>query len=156
MDNPNITMEEYIRLEEEKARRRGKVYNWETATYGELSSEPTVSSLNNDKPTLEYRLTNPTMKITRYQYNVSWGMDTAYRLHVQVLGPREGKSTNVGGVFTNLEILKCWSLENSRQLFNTNKYTWRITTEQISGEFLILILFNFMFLMFYLYNKDVV
>ncbi|GJW72378.1 hypothetical protein Tco_0129295 [Tanacetum coccineum] len=33
MDDPNITMEEYIRLEEEKARRRGKVYNWETATY---------------------------------------------------------------------------------------------------------------------------
>ncbi|GKC06594.1 hypothetical protein Tco_0998204 [Tanacetum coccineum] len=34
MDDPNITMKEYIRLEEEKARRRGKVYNWETATYG--------------------------------------------------------------------------------------------------------------------------
>ncbi|GKD92992.1 hypothetical protein Tco_1372829, partial [Tanacetum coccineum] len=33
MDNPNITMEEYIRLEEEKARRHGKVYNLETATY---------------------------------------------------------------------------------------------------------------------------
>ncbi|GJZ60171.1 hypothetical protein Tco_0615987 [Tanacetum coccineum] len=33
MNDPNITMEEYIRLEEEKARRRGKVYNWETATY---------------------------------------------------------------------------------------------------------------------------
>ncbi|GKA41402.1 hypothetical protein Tco_0733995 [Tanacetum coccineum] len=33
MDNPNITMEEYIRLEEEKARRHGKVYNWETAKY---------------------------------------------------------------------------------------------------------------------------
>ncbi|GJZ97325.1 hypothetical protein Tco_0669778, partial [Tanacetum coccineum] len=33
MDDPNITMEEYIRLEEEKARRRGKVYNWENATY---------------------------------------------------------------------------------------------------------------------------
>ncbi|GJR80775.1 integrase, catalytic region, zinc finger, CCHC-type containing protein [Tanacetum coccineum] len=33
MDDPNITMEEYIMLEEEKARRRGKVYNWETATY---------------------------------------------------------------------------------------------------------------------------
>ncbi|GKE37604.1 hypothetical protein Tco_1461009, partial [Tanacetum coccineum] len=31
MDNPNITMEEYIRLEEEKACRCGKVYNWETA-----------------------------------------------------------------------------------------------------------------------------
>nr|GEX42012.1 hypothetical protein [Tanacetum cinerariifolium] len=36
MDDPNITMEEYIRLEEEKAHRRGKVYNWETATYGKI------------------------------------------------------------------------------------------------------------------------
>nr|GEW63141.1 hypothetical protein [Tanacetum cinerariifolium] len=33
-DDPNITMEEYIRLEEEKDRKNGKVYNWETATYG--------------------------------------------------------------------------------------------------------------------------
>ncbi|GKE73631.1 hypothetical protein Tco_1535672 [Tanacetum coccineum] len=73
MDDPNITMEEYIRLEEEKARRLGKVFNWETGTYGKiwdnkdvhdlrsifpaialndevssktLSCEPTVSSLN--------------------------------------------------------------------------------------------------------------
>ncbi|GJR52692.1 hypothetical protein Tco_1403213 [Tanacetum coccineum] len=68
-----------FRLEEEKARRRGKVYNWETATYGkiwdnedvhglrsvetefpaivfndtltpeELLCKPTVSSLNNDE-----------------------------------------------------------------------------------------------------------
>ncbi|GKC53918.1 hypothetical protein Tco_1076663, partial [Tanacetum coccineum] len=74
MDNPNITMEEYIRLEEEKARRHGKVYNWETATYvivfndtltseAALSCEPTISSLNNDEI---YRLTNLTMKIARY------------------------------------------------------------------------------------------
>ncbi|GJS15551.1 hypothetical protein Tco_0410023 [Tanacetum coccineum] len=78
MDDPNITMEEYIRLEEEKARKRGKVFNWETAKYGKiwydedihdlrsvetefpaiafndevssetLSCEPTVSSLNNE------------------------------------------------------------------------------------------------------------
>ncbi|GJT68884.1 hypothetical protein Tco_1020364 [Tanacetum coccineum] len=73
MDDPNITMEEYIRLEKEKARRRGKVYNWETATSGKiwydedvhdlrsveiefptivindtLMSEPTVSSLNDE------------------------------------------------------------------------------------------------------------
>ncbi|GJW75461.1 hypothetical protein Tco_0134831 [Tanacetum coccineum] len=37
MDDPNITIEEYIRLEEEKSRRRGKVYNWETAKYDETS-----------------------------------------------------------------------------------------------------------------------
>nr|GFD54109.1 hypothetical protein [Tanacetum cinerariifolium] len=36
MDHPNITMEEYNKLEEEKARIRGKVYNWETATYGRI------------------------------------------------------------------------------------------------------------------------
>ncbi|GKA76644.1 retrovirus-related pol polyprotein from transposon TNT 1-94 [Tanacetum coccineum] len=36
MNDPNITMEEYIRLEEEKSRRRGKVYNWETAMYGKI------------------------------------------------------------------------------------------------------------------------
>ncbi|GKB05671.1 hypothetical protein Tco_0833866, partial [Tanacetum coccineum] len=29
-------------------------------------------------------------------------------------------STNIGGEFTNLEFLKCWSLETSRRLFNTN------------------------------------
>ncbi|GJV93847.1 hypothetical protein Tco_1541660 [Tanacetum coccineum] len=84
MDDPNITIEEYIRLEEEKSCRHGKVYKWETATYGKiwydedvhdlrsveiefpaivfeeltpekaLSSEPTVSSLNNNK--IDFRI----------------------------------------------------------------------------------------------------
>ncbi|GJT04256.1 hypothetical protein Tco_0838718 [Tanacetum coccineum] len=85
MDKPNITIEEYIRSEEEKAHRRGKVYNWDTATYGKiwdnedvhdlgyvetkfpaivfndtliyeatLSCEPTVSSLNNDE--IDFRI----------------------------------------------------------------------------------------------------
>ncbi|GJU28912.1 hypothetical protein Tco_1172501 [Tanacetum coccineum] len=45
MDNPNITMEEYIRLEEEKARRRGKVYNWETAKYGKIWYDEDVHDL---------------------------------------------------------------------------------------------------------------
>ncbi|GJZ54085.1 hypothetical protein Tco_0608970 [Tanacetum coccineum] len=84
MDDPNMTMEEYIKFEEEKARRRGKMYNWETATYGKiwdnedvhdlgsveiefpdivfddtliseaLLCESTVSSLNNDE--IDYRI----------------------------------------------------------------------------------------------------
>ncbi|GJU66235.1 hypothetical protein Tco_1252494 [Tanacetum coccineum] len=45
MDDPNITMEEYIRLEEEKARRHGKVYNWETATYGKIWDNEEVHDL---------------------------------------------------------------------------------------------------------------
>ncbi|GJZ64252.1 hypothetical protein Tco_0620673 [Tanacetum coccineum] len=79
MDDPNITMKEYIRLEGEKARRRGKVYNWESATYGKiwydedvhdlrsvetkfpaigfndtLMSKPTVSSPNNNE--IDFRI----------------------------------------------------------------------------------------------------
>ncbi|GKE16731.1 hypothetical protein Tco_1424308, partial [Tanacetum coccineum] len=36
MDEQNMTMEEYIKFEEEKARRRGRVFNWKTATYGKV------------------------------------------------------------------------------------------------------------------------
>ncbi|GKE35086.1 hypothetical protein Tco_1454408, partial [Tanacetum coccineum] len=45
MDSPNITMEEYIRLEEEKARQNGKVYNRETATYGKIRYDEDVHGL---------------------------------------------------------------------------------------------------------------
>ncbi|GJR05602.1 hypothetical protein Tco_0528586 [Tanacetum coccineum] len=36
MDDLNITIEEYIRLKEEKARKHGQVFNWETAKYGKI------------------------------------------------------------------------------------------------------------------------
>ncbi|GKA04773.1 hypothetical protein Tco_0683893 [Tanacetum coccineum] len=52
--------------------------------------------------------------VYKSQYDVSWGMDMAYRL----LEPSE-RNDNVGGVFINLEISKCWSLEILRRLFNT-------------------------------------
>nr|GEU98923.1 hypothetical protein [Tanacetum cinerariifolium] len=45
MDDSNITMEEYIRLEEEKSHRRIKVYNWETATYGKIWDNEDVHDL---------------------------------------------------------------------------------------------------------------
>ncbi|GKF10782.1 hypothetical protein Tco_0048708, partial [Tanacetum coccineum] len=45
MDDPNITMEHYIRLEEEKAPRHGKVYNWETVTYGKIWYDEDVHDL---------------------------------------------------------------------------------------------------------------
>ncbi|GKC33268.1 hypothetical protein Tco_1040562 [Tanacetum coccineum] len=126
MDDPNITMEEYIRLQEEKARRRGKVYNWETATYGKIWYDEDVHDLRSVKtefPTIVFNDTltseaalscEPTIFYTvypnpmdtayllsgrypvfifstvfttyslneygvyKYQYDVSWGMDTAY------------------------------------------------------------------------------
>ncbi|GKB45419.1 hypothetical protein Tco_0896172 [Tanacetum coccineum] len=45
MDDPDITMEEYIQVEVEKARRHGQAFNWETATYAKDN--------NNDKIDVE-------------------------------------------------------------------------------------------------------
>nr|GEU35064.1 hypothetical protein [Tanacetum cinerariifolium] len=53
MDDPNITMEEYIRLEEEKARRRGEVYNWETATYAIVYNDALTSKSDSSTKPVE-------------------------------------------------------------------------------------------------------
>nr|GEU37943.1 hypothetical protein [Tanacetum cinerariifolium] len=54
MDDPNITMEEYIRLKEEKAYRCAIVFS-DTLTSDEaLSCEPTISSLNDNK--IDFRI----------------------------------------------------------------------------------------------------
>ncbi|GJR84375.1 hypothetical protein Tco_0155160 [Tanacetum coccineum] len=53
MDDPNITMEEYIMLEEEKARRRAVTLIDEISSENTLSCKPTVSSLNNE---VEFRI----------------------------------------------------------------------------------------------------
>ncbi|GJV75278.1 hypothetical protein Tco_1506862 [Tanacetum coccineum] len=45
MDDPNIIMEEYIRLEEEKARSHGKMYKWETPMYGRIWYDDDVHDL---------------------------------------------------------------------------------------------------------------
>ncbi|GKB87441.1 hypothetical protein Tco_0959713 [Tanacetum coccineum] len=45
IDDPDITMEEYIWIESEKALRKGKVYNWETATYGKIGYDEDVNFL---------------------------------------------------------------------------------------------------------------
>ncbi|GKA82537.1 hypothetical protein Tco_0789285 [Tanacetum coccineum] len=54
MDDPNITIEEYIMLEEEKDRRRAIVFNDTLTSEAALSCEPTVSSLNNDE--IDFRI----------------------------------------------------------------------------------------------------
>ncbi|GJY06707.1 hypothetical protein Tco_0373761 [Tanacetum coccineum] len=45
MDDPNITMEEYTRPEEEKALKRGKVFNWETTKYGKIWYDEDIHDL---------------------------------------------------------------------------------------------------------------
>ncbi|GKD66806.1 hypothetical protein Tco_1308914 [Tanacetum coccineum] len=46
MDDPNLTMEEYIRLEEEKAQKCWKVFNWQTATYGKIRVDNDLHNLS--------------------------------------------------------------------------------------------------------------
>ncbi|GJV16093.1 hypothetical protein Tco_1361416 [Tanacetum coccineum] len=45
MNDPNITMEEYIMLEEEKAHKYGKVFNWEAARYGKIWYDDDIDDL---------------------------------------------------------------------------------------------------------------
>ncbi|GJV18395.1 hypothetical protein Tco_1367415 [Tanacetum coccineum] len=140
MDNPNITMEEYIRLEEEKARRRAIVFNGTLTSEAALLREPTVSSLNNDE--IDFRISfdefddedcTPTVsyiddldffkdfenEFPAIVYNDALTSKSDFltkpidnnddRIDIKQFsrGPHEGKSTNVGGEYTNLEILKC-------------------------------------------------
>ncbi|GJZ32032.1 hypothetical protein Tco_0577468 [Tanacetum coccineum] len=49
MDDPNMTMKEYIKLEEEKARMRGWVFNWQTATYGKIRIDDNLHNLSSVK-----------------------------------------------------------------------------------------------------------
>ncbi|GKB29412.1 hypothetical protein Tco_0868813 [Tanacetum coccineum] len=45
MDDPNMTMEEYIKFEEEKARRHSRVFDWKTATYGKIKVDDDLYDL---------------------------------------------------------------------------------------------------------------
>ncbi|GJU35627.1 hypothetical protein Tco_1183981 [Tanacetum coccineum] len=56
MDDPNITMEEYIRLEEEKAQKRGKVFNWKTAKISLDDSDDEDYTLIFDKNSFSYKI----------------------------------------------------------------------------------------------------
>ncbi|GJT61140.1 copia protein [Tanacetum coccineum] len=49
MDDPSMTMEEYIEFEEEKARRRSRVFNWQTATYGKIRIDDDLHDLSSMK-----------------------------------------------------------------------------------------------------------
>ncbi|GJU85663.1 hypothetical protein Tco_1293209 [Tanacetum coccineum] len=46
MDDPSMTMEEYIKFEEEKARKRRKVFNYQTATYGKIRVDDDLHDLS--------------------------------------------------------------------------------------------------------------
>ncbi|GJU15387.1 hypothetical protein Tco_1143353, partial [Tanacetum coccineum] len=63
IDDLNISMEEYIRLEEEKAQRRGKTSNWQTTTFGRNEhyyEEEYFTNFEEEFPTIIFRKINTT------------------------------------------------------------------------------------------------
>ncbi|GKB73686.1 putative nucleotidyltransferase, ribonuclease H [Tanacetum coccineum] len=62
MDDPNITMKEYIRLEEEKARRHARTFNWQTATYRKMeyyeNEDDSFTNLETEYPAIVFAI-NP-------------------------------------------------------------------------------------------------
>ncbi|GJU10859.1 hypothetical protein Tco_1133255 [Tanacetum coccineum] len=55
MDNPNITMEEYIQVMADKAHKRGQMFDWETATYGKIYDDiDPFKDFEADFPTIVY------------------------------------------------------------------------------------------------------
>ncbi|GJT27134.1 hypothetical protein Tco_0907409 [Tanacetum coccineum] len=50
MDDPSMTMEEYIMFEEEKDRKCGKLFNWQTATYGKIRVDDDLHDLSSLEP----------------------------------------------------------------------------------------------------------
>ncbi|GJZ94108.1 putative reverse transcriptase domain-containing protein [Tanacetum coccineum] len=104
IDDPNIKIEEYIQLMADKARGHDQTFNWETTTYSKKYCDDldSFTDFETDFPAIVYN------DASTSNQNVS-------------SEPTEPSKEvdNVGGVFINLEILKCWSLEISRRLFNT-------------------------------------
>ncbi|GJU44143.1 hypothetical protein Tco_1201409 [Tanacetum coccineum] len=57
MEDPAITMEEYIRLKTERAFMKGKYYNWETAMYGKIryfKDDDSLEYLKTEFPAIVY------------------------------------------------------------------------------------------------------
>ncbi|GJX71660.1 hypothetical protein Tco_0308831 [Tanacetum coccineum] len=76
MDDPNITMEEYIRIEEEKARRHAIVFDDTFTFQATLSCEPTVSPLNDNE--IDFRISFDESDDEDYMPTVSYFDDLDY------------------------------------------------------------------------------
>ncbi|GJU85742.1 ABC transporter G family member 35-like protein isoform X3 [Tanacetum coccineum] len=101
MDDPNITMEDYIRLEEEKAQKHGKVFKWETTKYGKIWYDEDIhdlGSIETEFPDIAF----------------NDGVLSEKTLSCELTDHVKEISTNISKEFTNMEILK--KIMNIRKL----------------------------------------
>ncbi|GKA06504.1 hypothetical protein Tco_0685728 [Tanacetum coccineum] len=114
MDDPNITMEEYIRLEEEKARRHGRMFNWQTATFEKVKNyededdcsidfetefpaivfDNTLTTTSSDPTILKLNLLHDLVRDVLYDVLKRAGISSRKEAPVNFLtDPLEGRST---------------------------------------------------------------
>nr|GEV67668.1 hypothetical protein [Tanacetum cinerariifolium] len=110
MDGPKLTMEESIRIEEEKAHRCGKVYNWETATYA-LSCEHTVSSLNDE---IDFRISFDESDDEVYKENDDDKVDIAHSSVDLFVKPLSDVIYNDAGAYAQSKVYMAYSLNEYR------------------------------------------
>ncbi|GJU11247.1 hypothetical protein Tco_1133643 [Tanacetum coccineum] len=136
MDDPNMTMKEYIKLEEEKARRRGRVFNWQTATYGKIRIDDDLHDLSSVEAEFPAIVINDAFapqdalqcKSQIFYTAYPNPMDTAYRL--------SGRYPVF--IFSTVKVstsLKCWSLETSKRLFNTRSCSIKLHEESLPSKY---------------------
>ncbi|GJU94282.1 hypothetical protein Tco_1319038 [Tanacetum coccineum] len=100
MDEANLTMEEYIKVEAEKARRHGQTFNWETATYGKITYHEDINYfkdfetdfpaiLFNDPLTTDHKISSESMiflydvsNINSLILRIEYSIVTGYSLHL--------------------------------------------------------------------------
>ncbi|GJZ85277.1 hypothetical protein Tco_0650616 [Tanacetum coccineum] len=95
MDDLNITMKEYIRFEEEKARRQGRTFNWQTPRYGKIkyyeNGDDSFTDLETEYPAIVFDDTSdaafsrePTVSPldnNEIDFNISFDESNDERLH---------------------------------------------------------------------------
>nr|GEV66756.1 hypothetical protein [Tanacetum cinerariifolium] len=82
MDDPDITMGEYVQLETDRALKNGKVNNWETATYGKIRYDEDIHYLRffeTKFPAIVYdnALTSEPTVSSQHIDEVNWKIETS-------------------------------------------------------------------------------
>ncbi|GJR18807.1 hypothetical protein Tco_0967334 [Tanacetum coccineum] len=116
MDDPNITIKEYIRLEEEKAQKHGKVFNWKTAKYDKIWYDEDIHNLRSVETEFPAIVFNDTL-MSEPTDNDDDKIDIEHSLgdlSVKPLpdvintddGPHWNENDDVGGVSISPEVLE--------------------------------------------------
>ncbi|GJZ22911.1 hypothetical protein Tco_0559950 [Tanacetum coccineum] len=83
MDDSNHNMEEYIKLEAEKAHKRGQTFNWETATYGKLRYHEDINyfkDFETDFSAIDFD--DPLATNHKISSEPTYSIDMGYTLHL--------------------------------------------------------------------------